>query len=58
MEIGWSVVHLSLVAPERFAVKQFADPAFDLDAYAVYQLACFRRCLARAEHVLPEILAH
>jgi len=57
MEIGWSVVHLSLVVPERFAVKQFADSAFDLDAHVAHQLACFRRRLARAEHVVPEILA-
>jgi Ser/Thr protein kinase RdoA (MazF antagonist) len=57
MEISWSVVHLSLVVPERFAVKQFADPAFDLDAHLAHQLACFRRRLARAEHVVPEILA-
>jgi hypothetical protein len=56
MEIGWSVVHLSLVVPERFAVKQFADPSFDVDAHVAYQLACFQRRLARAEHVVPEIL--
>jgi hypothetical protein len=57
MEIGWSVVHLSLVVPERFAVKQFADPAFDLDEHVAYQLAGFRRRLARSEHVVLEILA-
>lgn len=57
MEIGWTVVHLSLVVPERFAVKQFADPSFDVDAHLAYQLGSFRRRLARAEHVIPEILA-
>jgi hypothetical protein len=41
MEIGWSVVHQSLVVRERFAAKQFADVAFDLDADLAYQLACF-----------------
>jgi Ser/Thr protein kinase RdoA (MazF antagonist) len=57
MEIGWCVVHLSLVVPERFAVKQFADPAFDRDRHVADQLACFRRRVARAEQIVPEILA-
>jgi hypothetical protein len=56
MEIVWSVVHLSLVVPERFAVKQFADPAFDVDAHVAYQLTCFWRRLRQAERIVPEIL--
>jgi hypothetical protein len=56
MEVGWIVVHLALLGPERIAPKQFADPGFDLEAYLAERLSRAGARLDRAQQVLPALL--
>lgn len=58
MQIGWIAVHLSLVVPERFAAKQFADSSFDVQAHVSTPVAKAGGRLARVQDILPAILAH
>jgi hypothetical protein len=43
IEVGWSVVHLSLVVSERLAAKQIADSSFELSAHMATLLASLSR---------------
>jgi hypothetical protein len=57
MEIGWIAVHLSLLAPERIAPKQFADPLhFDPAAHIARHVALAEARLIRAKASLPTLL--
>lgn len=52
MEIGWLALHLSLLVPERFAPKQFADSRFNVQEHVTRQLGHFRSRLATVEPTL------
>ncbi|MBV9174689.1 MAG: hypothetical protein JOZ81_31895 [Chloroflexi bacterium] len=57
MEIGWIAVHLCLLAPERIAPKQFADPLhFDVAAHVAKHATLGEARLARAKALLPTLL--
>ena len=57
MEIGWIAVHLCLLAPERIAPKQFADPLhFDMAAHVAKHAGLAQARLARAKALLPTLL--
>jgi len=50
-------VHLSMLVPQRFAPKQFADPHFQVAAHVANHVARFRARLASADRTLDEILS-
>ena len=57
MEIGWIALHLSLLAPERIAPKQFADPLhFDVAATRPNTLRWRRLAWCRRKALLPSLL--
>jgi hypothetical protein len=57
MEIGWIAVHLCLLAPERIAPKQFADPLhFNLAAHVAKHVALAEARLIRAKALVPTLL--
>ena len=52
MEIGWLALHLSLVVPQRFAAKQFADPRFQVTEHVGTTWPALGKRLRRADQIL------
>jgi Ser/Thr protein kinase RdoA (MazF antagonist) len=55
MEVGWIALHLQLLIPRRFAMKQFADLGLDLDSYVQDHIAGFHRRLATADRIISQL---